>query len=92
MKRDKQFVLDSIKMDLFRVVTATGDLNKEIPQKSVLTFMEHAHEDFNKIELTEREKEIRDKLNKPKEKFHSLKGPNERLRWTEDVMTIRCLL
>lgn len=92
MTRDKEFVINSIKMDLFRIVTATGDLTKKIPQKSVIAFLNHADKDFDKIELTQREKEIREKLRILADKLPELRDPEDRLRWTEDVMTARCRL
>jgi len=92
MTRDKKFVIDSIKMDLFRVVTATGDLTKEIPQGSVRTFLEHANKDFNKLKLNTHEQEIRNKLRSLTNTLSSIEDPKARLRWTEDVMTARCML
>jgi hypothetical protein len=93
MTRDKKFVIDSIKMDLYRVVTATGDLTKEIPQESVETFLSHADKDFNKVSsLTPQEKEIRNRLKTLANNLAGLTDPKARLRWTEDVLTARCML
>ncbi len=92
MTRDKKFIIDSIKMDLFRIVTATGDLTKEIPQKSVKEFLEHADKDFDKIELSTHEKEIRNKLRILNSTFTDFADPKARLRWAEDVLTARCRL
>lgn len=92
MSRDKKFVIDSIKMDLFRVVTATGDISKEIPVDSVKTFLDHADKDFGKIELEEREIGLRGKLRELREKLYLLEDPHKRIRWAEDVLTIRCML
>ncbi len=92
MIEDKKFVIDSIKMDLFRVITASGDLTKEIPQESVKAFLEHADKDFDKIELSNREKELRSRLKYLASVLPKLTDPKARLRWTEDIMTTRCML
>lgn len=92
MKRNKKFVIDSIKMDLYRIITATGDIRKEIPRESVKTFLEHADKDFDKIELSPREKELRNRIKTLKNSFSNLEDPKTRLRWTEDIMTTRSLL
>lgn len=92
MNRNKKFIIDSIKMDLFRVITATGDLTKEIPQKSVEDFLRHADKDFDKVNLNESEKKVRNKLRTLSDKVGDLADPKTRLRWTEDVMTARCML
>lgn len=62
MKRDKQFYINSIKMDLYRVVTAVGDIRKSIPKHSVREFLEHADKDFDRIELSEHEQALHQKL------------------------------
>jgi len=92
MKHPKKFVIDSIKMDLFRVVTAAGDITKEVPFDSVVTFLDHANEDFDKINLDAREKDIRNELNVLANNLCALSNPHTRLRWVEDVMTARCRL
>lgn len=91
-QRDKKFVIDSIKMDLFRVVTATGDLTKEAPIESVKTFMEHADKDFDKIKLNSREKKIRKEIKALATNLEALSNPRSRLEWAEDVLTARCRL
>ena len=91
--RDKKFVIDSIKMDLYRLVTAAGDLNNNISTESLLEFLNHAELDFNKIELNERENELKNELLVLKKEVHNcLENPTKRLRWTEDILTIRCRL
>ncbi len=92
MSRDKKFVIDSIKMDLYRVVTATGDISKDIPYDSVKTFLEHADKDFDKIELVKHEKDLRIKLKQLTKRIHELQTDKDRLRWTEDVLTVRSML
>ena len=37
-------------MDLYRVVTASGNIDKELPKQSVIEFMKHADKDFEKNE------------------------------------------
>lgn len=90
--RDKKFVINSIKMDLYRVVTAAGDIRKELPKQSVIEFMEHAGRDFEKTELTLREKELKSQLKNLLSQLNDLRDARARLKWTEDVMTIRCRL
>lgn len=92
MKKDRQFILNSIKMDLYRVVTAAGDITRELPVSSVKIFLDHADKDFAKLNLSPHEKELRNYLKKLASKMSSLSDPNKRLRWTEDVMTTRCRL
>ncbi len=92
MKRDKKFVIDSIKMDLHRVVTATGDVSKEAEVDSAKIFLEHADADFDKIRLSPREKMLRQELNELSESIDALENPYARLRWVEDVLTVRCRL
>lgn len=90
---DKKFVIDSIKMDLYRVVTATGDIRKEVPKKSVEDFLDHALLDFKKVELNKRESILRQELKKLKKEFeHAVADPFNRLKWAEDVLTVRCRL
>lgn len=92
MLRDKQFIINSIKMDLHRVVTAAGDVNKQLPKQSVIEFMEHADKDFGKTDLTQREQTLREQFRGLLKDLPSVKDNISRLRWTEDVMTIRCRL
>ena len=90
--RDKQFVINSIKMDFHRVVTAAGDVNKKLPKQSIIEFMKHADKDFENIKLTQREQALRQHLQSLLKQLPDIKDPLSRLRWTEDVMTIRCRL
>jgi len=90
--RDKQFIINSIKMDLYRVVTAAGDINKELPKQSIIEFMEHADKDFEKTELNDKEKQLKQELQHLLNQLPQIKDPLSRLRWTEDVMTVRCRL
>lgn len=90
--RDKSFIMSSIKMDLHRVVTAAGDINKELPKQSVIEFMKHADKDFEKTKLTQKEQTLRQQLQSLLKQLPNVKDPLSRLRWTEDVMTIRCRL
>ena len=50
--RDKTFYINSIKMDLLRVVTVAGDVTKDLPKQSVQEFLIHADDDFKKINLS----------------------------------------
>lgn len=91
--RDKQFVINSIKMDLHRVVTGAGDINKELPRESVEAFLDHALTDFEKIELNKKENQLKKELEEKRDILlksqNEIADPHLRLRWTEDVLTIR---
>jgi hypothetical protein len=88
--RDKKFIINSIKMDLFRVVTAVGNINNPIPQQSVKEFLMHAMKDFDKTTLNEREKELKIQLEKLCDSLPLLRDPLTRLKWAENVLTVRC--
>ncbi len=90
--RDKQFIIDSIKMDLFRLVTAVGNIHQPIPYESVQEFLTHALKDFDKTELTEKELMLKNQVHNLNNSLHALKDPLTRLRWAEDALTIRCRL
>jgi hypothetical protein len=89
---DKKFVIESIKMDLYRVVTAAGNINNELPKQSINEFMQHAVKDFDKVELNEHERMLRQQLIDLITGLNFIKDPLERLRWTEKVLTVRCRL
>ncbi len=88
--RDKQFFINSIKMDLLRVVTAVGNLNNPIPQESVNDFLTHAIKDFDKTPLDEKDEMFKKQLITLRDRLTSINDPHKRLRWAEDVLTIRC--
>ncbi len=90
--RARQFIINSIKMDLFRIVTAVGNLNNTIPFESVNEFINHAINDFNKTELTESDIKLKSQLESLRDSLNLVNDPHTRLRWTEDVLTIRCRL
>jgi len=90
--RDRNFYINSIKMDLFRVVTATGDLSKPIPEKSAREFLEHSIKDFDKFPNTEHDAYIKQILQKSIGEMFKLQEPAHRLRWVENVLTARCRL
>ncbi len=90
--RDKKFIIDSIKMDLFRVVTAAGDLSQTLPYAHIKDFLDHANKDFDKTTLTPYEQKLRDKLLTKISVLNFLQDPLKRLRWTEDILTIRSQL
>ena len=91
--RDKTFVINSIKMDLFRVVTAAGDITKNLPIQSVQEFLHHAEADFKKIDLSDHEKRLYDELSLLDTDLHKyLQDEKSRLRWAEKILTIRCRL
>lgn len=90
--RDKQFVINSIKMDLHRVVNASGDISKALPKESIREFLTHAINDFSKIEVTPLEESLKGTLQKLTSDLDNINDPHKRLRWTEDVLTTRCRL
>ncbi len=54
--------------------------------------MEHADKDFEKTDLTQKEQSLRLQLQNLLKDLPNIKDSRSRLRWTEDVMTIRCRL
>ena len=91
--RNKQFYINAIKMDLYRVVVATGDIRKKIPVESVQEFMQHALLEFNKIQLTHHEKDLKNELQNLSNPIEQILNKSEaRLKWTENILTIRCRL
>ena len=92
MTKEKRFILDSIKMDLHGVATASGAITKELPKESIISFLDHADSDFDKTALDDREKSIKNELRGLKKEIDSLSDSKKRLIWTEDVMTARCRL
>jgi len=90
MNRGDQFVIDSIKMDLYRVFHASADLNKPFPTQYVNTFLNNAYQDFEKLKNIGRYGEFQKQIKQLTQKSYSfLEDPRERLRWSEDVLTIR---
>jgi len=92
MMSGKKSIIEAIKMDLFRVITAAGDITKEMPLGSIREFMEHADKDFDRIKLNSRERKIKEEINLLANSMGDLSDPHTRLRWTEKVMTARCRL
>ena len=90
--RDDKFIKDSIKMDLYRVVTAAGNINRAMPLQSIYEFMNHAGKDFEKTKLTNKELLLKQQLQKLQNELPQIKDPHSRLRWAEDILTIRCRL
>lgn len=80
-------------MDLHRVATMVGYINKSISIVSVMEFIHHAELDFNKLELNKHESNLKAELiTLKKELGDSLKDPHKRLRFAEKILTIRCRL
>jgi hypothetical protein len=90
--RDKNFYINAVKMDLMRVVTATGDTTKNIPKKSVDEFFNHALADLDKVKLTKNQQKLKRDLEDLQVKLNLISDPLQRLRWAEQVLTIRSLL
>lgn len=79
-------------MDLLRLVTAVGNIQNPVPHKSVQEFLTHAINDFDKTELNEKELALKNQLLDLNTRLPEVKDPSTRLRWAEDVLTIRCRL
>lgn len=91
--RDKQFYINAIKMDLYRIVVATGDIRKKAPIESIQEFMQHALLEFKKIQLTVHEIKLKNELQNLSRSIGRMKqNSNMRLKWTENILTIRCRL
>ena len=90
--RDRKFYIDSIKMDLFRVVTATGDVAKPPAVESAREFLEHSIVDFDKFPNNKHDLAIKKELERYLEELVRLQDPGHRLRWAEKVLTARCRL
>ena len=88
--RDRNFYINSIKMDLFRVVTATGDVTKPAAVESAKEFLAHALREFSNFQNTEHDKKIREELILLSGEMNKLQDPHHRLRWAENVLTSRC--
>lgn len=90
---NKQLTINNIKMDLHRVCSYVGKLENEIREESVLEFLNHALSEFERVDLSEREKELHKELKGLKSILsENTKDPHKRLRWAEKVMTVRCRL
>lgn len=90
--RDREFYINSIKMDLFRVVTATGDVRSTPALGSAQEFLNHALLDFNKFETTANDAKIKASLEELKNQLPNLSDPILRYRWADRVLTYRSLL
>ena len=90
--RDRSFYIDAIKMDLFRVVTATGDISKPAAVESAREFLEHSIKDFERFPNTDHDLNIKQDLEKLLDEIFKVHDSNHRLRWAENVMTARCRL
>jgi len=88
--RDRDFYINSIKMDLFRVVTATGDITKPLSLKSAKEFLDHAINDFDKFPNTDHDIKIKNNLVDLSKELFKIQSPHDRLRWAENVLTNRC--
>jgi hypothetical protein len=90
--RDRSFYINSIKMDLFRVVTATGDILKPASVESAKEFLEHSIKDFDKFENVSHDTVIKQELQRSLKEIFKLQDPRHRLIWVENVLTARCRL
>lgn len=90
--KDRQFIINSIKMDLHRVVSSAGDISKPLPLQSVEEFLNHSIQDFSKIETDALQQTLKNKLIGLSKEIQHLRDPKKRLVWAEDILTIRCRL
>ncbi len=90
--RDRGFYINSIKMDLYRVVTATGDVSKPPAIDSAREFLEHSVKDFEKFPNNKHDLIIKKDLERYLSEMFKLQEPSHRLRWVENVLTARCRL
>jgi hypothetical protein len=90
--RDRSFFINSIKMDLFRVVTAMGDVSRPGSVESAKEFLEHSIHDFEKFPNVEHDVIIKKELILFLKEIFKLQNPSHRLRWVENVLTARCRL
>jgi hypothetical protein len=90
--KDRNIYINSIKMDLFRVVTAVGDVSKPASVESAKEFLEHAVKDFEKFSNRDHDIAIKQNLERYLDEIFKLQEPNHRLRWVENVLTARCRL
>ena len=79
-------------MDLFRVVTATGDISKPPAIESAREFLEHSIKDFDKFPNNEHDTDIKRDLQQFLKEISKLQESAHRLRWAENVLTARCRL
>ena len=90
--RDRNFYINSIKMDIFRVVTATGNMSKPASIESAKEFLEHSIKGFEKFPNTDHDITIKQDLQRFLKEISKLQEPNQRLEWVENVLTARCRL
>lgn len=90
--RDREFYINSIKMDLYRIVTAVGKDEVNTSTESANEFLNHAIGDFNKFDNTSHDKLIKNKLENLQDTIYKISDPKYRLLWAEDVLTARCRL
>ena len=79
-------------MDLFRVVTATGDIKKQVALESTTEFLNHAIKDFDKFKNTKHDLTIVKPLKVLSSEMFKLDDAAHRLKWTENILTNRCRL
>ncbi len=90
--RDRDFYINAIKMDLFRIVTATGDISKPASIESAREFLEHSIKMFEKFPNSNHDLTIKQDLEGFLSEIFKLQDTRRRLRWVEDVLTARCRL
>ncbi len=79
-------------MDLFRVVTATGDVSKAPAVESAKEFLIHSIIDFDKFPNSKHDLTIKQELEKSLAELEKLQYPGHRPRWAEKILTARCRL
>ncbi len=90
---DNQFLIDSAKMDLRRVVYFVGCVGKESYLKSSITFLESAHKLLCSAKLNRLQKSLAQELEEIKSHLkESFNDPTSRMQWAENILTISCRL
>lgn len=79
-------------MDLFRVVTATGDISKPASIESAREFLEHSIKMFEKFPNNTHDLTIKHDLESFLSNILELQDASHRLRWVENILTARCRL
>lgn len=90
---DKDFILNSIRMDLLRVVNMGARIDHKFPKESIETFLDHADKEFGKVRLTGLQKLLRKEMRSLRTQLDSISdSPSKRLKWSEKILTIRSRL
>lgn len=83
-------LLGAVRMDLHRVIYMGGNLKEPFLNETAKTFLTHALSDLQKIKRTPSQLYVEQKIKETLVKLDSFVPlTHERLRWTENIMTLR---